>query len=133
MLRRHAPYALAAAALLGVIVGCAPDDLPDEQVLARGERLYNMHCVACHGGPSGGTISDIPPRHNAQGHTWHHPDCQLVGIVLEGMPPREGFPTMPAFADDLDENDVGAILAHIKTWWEPDQVEFQADITDQVC
>ena len=29
-------------------------------------------------------MMDYPPRHNADGHTWHHPDCQLKEIVREG-------------------------------------------------
>jgi carbamoylphosphate synthase small subunit len=33
----------------------------------------------------------------------------------------------------LDEEEVEAILAYIKTWWEPDQREFQDEVTEQVC
>lgn len=67
------------------------------------------------------------------GYTWHHGDCALVDMVLDGMPPRPGQPVMPAFSDELDEADVEAILAHIKTWWEDEQREFQAEVTEQVC
>ena len=124
--------AVAAGALL-LVTGCT-DDEPAAQVdLSRGEELYDRHCVACHGGSSGGAIDDIPPRHNAQGHTWHHADCDLIDMVLEGMPQREGFPEMPAFGDELTEAEVEAILAYIKTWWEPEQREIQAEITAAQC
>lgn len=130
-------WALAVAAAV-LAAGCgAADDEPDEAQLARGEELYEANCMACHGGPTGGDIADIPPVHNAEGHTWHHGDCELIAIILEGLPPRPGLPPdvdpMPAFGDALDEDDVRAILAHIKTWWEPDQREQQEQVTEQVC
>jgi mono/diheme cytochrome c family protein len=88
---------LATLVVPAAVAGCdAGSPTPDE--LARGAELYQAHCVACHGGPTGGSISDIPPRHNAQGHTYHHADCDLVDIVNDGLPPRDGYPLMPAFA-----------------------------------
>lgn len=99
----------------------------------RGELLYDRHCIECHGGATGGSISDIPPRHNAQGHTWHHADCDLIDIVRDGLPAREGYPVMPAFGDELSVDEVEAILAYIKTWWEPEQRETQDEVTASVC
>ncbi len=124
--------ALLAAGVAALVVACADTD-PTEAEVARGGELYERHCAACHGGATGGDISDIPPRHNAEGHTWHHADCELERIVLEGMPQREGYPEMPAFGEELSEEDVEAILAHIKTWWEPYQRASQAETTEQVC
>lgn len=115
-----------------VAVACDAGD-PRTDDLARGEVLYDRHCVECHGGASGGSISDIPPRHNAQGHTWHHADCDLIDIVRDGLPPREGYPVMPPFADELSVEEVEAILAYTKTWWEPAQREAQAEVTESVC
>jgi mono/diheme cytochrome c family protein len=115
------------------VLACAASDGELSGDPDRGEQLYGAHCVACHGGATGGEISDVPPRHNAEGHTWHHPDCELVEIVLEGMPQRPGHPSMPAFRDRLDEEDVHDILAHIRTWWEDDQREHQREVTEQVC
>ncbi len=125
--------ALAVGGALLVLAGCADDEQLDADEVARGGELYDRHCAACHGGAEGGQISDVPPPHNAEGHTWHHADCQLVDITLHGMPPREGFPEMPAFEHQLTEDEVEAILAHIKTWWEPEQREHQAEVTEQVC
>ncbi len=132
-MRRSLTRALAACTVLLVLTGCAADEQADEAEVARGGELYDRHCAACHGGATGGQISDIPPPHNAEGHTWHHADCDLVDMTLHGMPPREGFPAMPAFENELTEDEVEAILAHIKTWWEPDQREHQAEVTEQVC
>jgi hypothetical protein len=74
-----------------VVAGCDAGS-PTSDELARGAELYQAHCVTCHGGPTGGSTSDIPPRHNAEGHTWHHADCDLVDIVNDGLPPRDGYP-----------------------------------------
>ncbi|MBI3741811.1 MAG: cytochrome c, partial [Chloroflexi bacterium] len=57
---------------------------PTLPALARGEKLYNDNCLVCHLGREGGTMMDYPPRHNANGHTWHHPDCELTYIILYG-------------------------------------------------
>jgi mono/diheme cytochrome c family protein len=129
-----------AAVAIVAVSGCAlldGRDEPDEPEFARGEALYATHCIDCHGGATGGDIADIPPPHNAQGHTWHHGDCELVEWTLEGLPRRPGLPpdtpAMPAFADRLDEDDVRAILAYVKTWWMPEQREHQAAVTAQVC
>jgi len=82
----------------------------------------------------GGSPTDFPPPHNAQGHTWHHGDCELIRWTLEGKPSFGATgTTMPAFADRLSEEDVRNILAHIKTWWTEEQREAQARVTEGVC
>lgn len=132
-LRRGAALAVAAAAL----AACTPGSSGSQEQVARGEELYERSCAACHGGATGGDIADIPPRHNAQGHTWHHPDCLLVELVQDGMPRRPGLPddapTMPAFGDELTEEEIRAILAFVKTWWTEDQLASQERATDQMC
>lgn len=126
-----------AALVLIALGGCTARTSGTPEQVARGEELYQANCVACHGGATGGDIADIPPRHNAEGHTWHHEDCLLVEIIEDGMPPRPGVPedtpTMPPFADELGEDDIRAILAYIKTWWTEDQLEFQEQVTEQAC
>lgn len=108
----------------------------DQEVVARGEQLYAASCVQCHGGPAGGRISDIPPRHNAQGHTWHHADCLLTDIVLDGFPPRQGASDdeiMPAFRDELTGAEADVILTYLKTWWTDEQRRSQAEVTAAEC
>jgi S-disulfanyl-L-cysteine oxidoreductase SoxD len=124
---------LAVTLASGLAVLSCQDPEPTDQELARGGELYQAHCVACHGGATGGSISDIPPRHNAEGHTWHHADCDLVDMVRDGTPPRPGYPVMPAFGDELTDEEIRLILEHIKTWWEPEQRAHQAQVTDEVC
>ncbi len=117
---------------------------PASRLLERGEALYNANCRSCHGGATGGQMMDIPPPHNANGHTWHHPDCQLIDIVLNGsgemgemmrrmMGVPEDTPRMPAFKGKLTEEEVEAILTYIKTWWTEEQRQVQARITEGQC
>jgi mono/diheme cytochrome c family protein len=113
-------------------------------LLERGEQLYTTNCQSCHGGATGGSMMDIPPPHNANGHTWHHPDCQLKGVIFNGsdemgemmrrmMGVPDDVPRMPAWKGVLSEEDVDAILLHIKTWWTEEQRRFQQQRTIQAC
>jgi mono/diheme cytochrome c family protein len=64
------------------------------------------------------------PPHDASGHTWHHADNQLFGIVKHGIlafaPP--GYESdMPGFGDRLSDAEIRDILAYIKSTW-PDEI-----------
>jgi mono/diheme cytochrome c family protein len=109
----------------------------------RGERIYNADCASCHGGATGGGMEDYPPRHNANGHTWHHPDCQLARIIREGgdemtasmrdtMAPPGASP-MPAFKDRLSSADIDAVLSYMKRLWTAQQRSVQAQVTREIC
>jgi mono/diheme cytochrome c family protein len=109
----------------------------------RGQDIYVANCASCHGGASGGSMMDYPPRHNANGHSWHHPDCQLKQIVREGgddmtdmmrqMMAPSNAPTMQPFKDRLSDEEIDAVLAFIKTMWTPEEREAQASATREVC
>lgn len=124
--------------LLLILTACGDgnDQGPDSQRLVAGRELYEENCLSCHGGDEGGEISDNPPRHNENGHTWHHPDCLLTEITLRGPAAWGGTPgagSMPAFEGQLTEDDVAAILAYVKTWWTDEQRAYQSDITQAQC
>ena len=109
----------------------------------RGETLYGANCLSCHGGPTGGDMMSYPPRHNANGHTWHHSDCELVEVVREGgdemtaamreMMASADTPKMPAFKGLLSTADIDAALAYIRLMWTPQQRSVQAEITREQC
>lgn len=122
-----------ALAIASAVASCDPGTSEDEVDIARGAELYEANCISCHGADTGGEISDIPPRHNAEGHTWHHADCDLVEYIRDGLPRRTGYPQMPAFGDRLTDAEIRSIIAYIETWWEPDQREFQQQVTEQAC
>ena len=104
----------------------------------RGQQVYDASCVSCHAGPTGGAIDDYPPRHNANGHTWHHPDCFIIRVTRDGISQPSalaptGAPTMPGFGDRLSPDDIDAVLAYIKTLWTPEQRIAQASFTREMC
>ena len=101
---------------------------PTPEILAKGAELYAANCQACHGDSNGVGGTGGAPPHNRAGHTWHHPDAQLREWVLNG---KLGFggPGMPALGDRLVEPEVDVVLAYIKTWWNEEQRESQADIS----
>jgi mono/diheme cytochrome c family protein len=122
----------------GQDTGTAGDDplagAPDP--LTEGEALYLANCASCHGvngegqpnwrTPNDQGIFPAPP-HNDDGHTWHHPDQQLLGIIAQGGSlPNSG---MPGFADILTQLHMETVLAHIKTFWGADQLKFQTEVT----
>ena len=107
------------------IAACGTSEpVADAQVLATGEALYMQYCAACHGvnlegqpdwqGPNADGVFPAPP-HTRDGHTWHHPDSQLLQIIAEGGTTLNS--AMPAFGDRLNQDEMEAILAYIKSFW----------------
>lgn len=91
-----------------------------------GAALYAAQCLRCHGGADGaGGIPEAPP-HTNEGHTWHHSDLHLTGIIVRGGGERQA---MPGFGARLTPDEVRAILAYIKTWWGDEQQAFQSQVT----
>ena len=124
----------------------APSFTPDPKLSSQARRgfdVYVANCASCHGGPTGGGMMDYPPRHNASGHTWHHPDCELKQIVRDGsnemtdmmrqMMAPSNAPTMRPFKDRLSDEEIDAVLAFIKTMWTPEERDAQATVTRQSC
>ena len=106
-----------------------PASTPRKESL-EGSALYAANCQVCHGDSNGAGGRGGAPIHNDRGHTWHHPDAQLSGWVLNG---KLGFGSrgMPALGDKLTEPEVDAILTYIKSWWTNDQRDSQADISER--
>ncbi|MBI4310572.1 MAG: cytochrome c [Chloroflexi bacterium] len=105
--------------------GSGSDGLNSSQV-ARGRAIYVASCQQCHGeaATGEGRAPNAPP-HSVEGHTWHHADGLLVGVVLGTFqyPGRE----MPSFGGVLTEAQVLDVVAYFKTNWGKDQLDFQAE------
>ena len=95
-------------------------DASDPGVVAAGRAVYAAGCAACHGerlqgqpGWSAGLRAEHPPAPalDAEGFAWHNPDRALVGIIRNGITARG----MPAFADQLSDDDIWAIVAFLKS------------------
>ncbi|WP_414832866.1 c-type cytochrome [Afifella sp. YEN Y35] len=111
----------------------------DPETVAAGKQIYGDYCASCHGEAGEGTENWqkpdengnlLPPPHNAQGHTWRHPDGVLYQMVLKGWrDPFNGTPdlTMPPFEGVLEPDEIHAVLTYIKTLWTADQRALQAE------
>lgn len=134
------PLLLSMAVLL---VGCggtsnATSDT-DAAQLALGRQVYEANCASCHGLHGEGTVADWkqpnqdgsfpPPPHDDTGHTWHHSDAQLYGIVANGgaMPNS----AMPAFNDILSHEEIVTTLEYIKTFWSKETRTAQAQVSQE--
>lgn len=106
--------------------------------LASGQAIYEANCAECHGpdgegqpnwqrpGPDG--LFPAPP-HDSSGHTWHHPDSQLLQIIAQGGSTPNS--TMPAYQDSLSEEEMEAVLAYIKTFWGASEQKYQEQVSKQ--
>ena len=128
-------FALALSAVGGVLfvrsAGATESSFAyrDPEIVALGQSLYNENCAACHGNDLEGEESwrerdasgYLPaPPHDANGHTWHHPDAQLFEITKIGTAAVVGGDyksNMGAFEGVLTDVEVVAVLAYIKSTW----------------
>jgi mono/diheme cytochrome c family protein len=122
-----------------IIVGSAPrspTNILSQEQLTEGKRLYDLKCASCHGAQGEGQYPDAPnqpdvngligaPPHDSTGHTWHHADSFLINHTKNGSSIL-GFHPMPAFGNELSDDQIRAILAYIKTWWKLEHLAAQA-------
>ena len=109
----------------------------DMQQILRGGRLYQQHCATCHGKLAQGAANwrqrdeegkFPPPPLDGSAHTWHHATAQLTEIIKYGTLDRGG--NMPAWKDQLGDQDIADVLAWIKAQW-PDEIYAQWYRNDQ--
>lgn len=111
--------------------------------LQRGAALYADHCASCHGarlegapnwrepGPNGRLPA---PPHDADGHTWHHPDKVLFEITKYGSAAVIGGgyeSDMAGFADVMTDAEIRDTLAFIKSTWPERLQAHQAAVSRQ--
>lgn len=148
-MKRAVTFALMGGVLIVLVVvgvqvvrdGGRIADPTDAKQVALGKVIYTDHCVSCHGAALEGQPEwqtrkpdgRLPaPPHDASGHTWHHADDQLFGIIKNGIgayaPP--GYESdMPAFGSTLSDEQIYAVLAYIKSNW-PVDIQFrQAEVS----
>ena len=115
------------------------------QAKIQGQRLYDMYCASCHGVDLQGQDNwrtrmangRLPaPPHDVTGHTWHHPDWQLIEMTqigfVGGVNAPPGYESdMPAFEDVLSNDQIRLILGYIKTSWPDDALAAQREISQE--
>lgn len=120
---------IAAAIVVGVfILAVTSNRSTTPKVAQSGQALYQRHCASCHGINLEGQANwqtQYPdgswpaPPHDESGHTWHHRDDYLIGVILYGGAAVTGNPLnrMPAFNTVLTTDDTIAIIDYIKSTW----------------
>lgn len=101
----------------------------DQAAVAEGARVYAGYCASCHGadlkGEPGWQQRDaegyLPaPPHDASGHTWHHPDGQLIALTAYGSAQIAGGgykSRMAGYSGVLSDQEILNVLAYIKSTW----------------
>ena len=109
----------------------------DEATLALGKVLYEKNCASCHAINLSGAKNwkvgkdedgqRLPPPLNGAGHTWHHSDKLLHGIIKNGLTYyiQDYKGKMGAFGDVLNDKEIDSVLAYIKSYWNKDNYEHQ--------
>jgi len=122
------------AAALGVAATAARParhfaDADNSALVAEGRQTYAANCSSCHGrrlqGQALWQLQDKfagrrAPAHDASGHTWQHADEDLFHMTKYGRfaaAPTNTVSYMPAFAHTLNDREILAALAFIKSRW----------------
>ncbi len=120
-------------------------DPADKSLVASGKPIYLTYCASCHGANLEGQADwrirksngRLPaPPHDESGHTWHHADRVLIEITRNGLVPGvtapEGYVSdMPAYSKLLNDHQIRAVLAYIKSSWPKQARDRQKQITQQ--
>jgi mono/diheme cytochrome c family protein len=99
----------------------APQATFNGPVADRGAKLYEQHCVQCHGAKGEGVPGAYPPLAGNRAVTLPAA-ANLVQVVLGGgfPPATAGNPRpygMPPYATVLTDADVAAVISHIRGAW----------------
>lgn len=119
-------------------------DPANRDQVRRGEGIYAKYCSSCHGQNLEGQANwrvrgedkKLPaPPMNGTGHTWHHADDLLFGMVKSGLVPPyapEGYQSnMPAWGGILSDSEIWAVLAYVKSQWPAEIRKTQSDINQE--
>jgi cytochrome c553 len=104
-----------------VLQGTGPDRAE------QGRIAYLQTCAMCHGMQAEGYANELAaPALNSSEHASHHPDQQIHDWIVKG---KLGLGRqMPAYGDQLSDEEVHAIIAYLHTLWTTDQLQVQQDL-----
>jgi mono/diheme cytochrome c family protein len=92
-----------------------------EPVLAQGRKLYETHCIDCHGADGKGAPPAYPPLAGNRALTMDE-SVNAVRIVLNGgfAPATAGNPRpygMPPYGHVLGDDEVAAVVTYLRASW----------------
>lgn len=99
----------------------APPPVPPAAAMARGAKVYEQHCAACHGDQGQGKPGAFPALAGNRAVTLADP-TNLVRVVLQGgyLPATAGNPRphgMPPFQQVLSDEDIAAVTTLVRNQW----------------
>jgi len=106
-------------ALLPAVLSISAWATVDAARIARGREVYAMACVQCHGRDGAGNPeweSAVRPVSFADCATTAEPAEQWETIVKKGGPVRGLSSVMPAFGEAFTDDEVGAVVAYLRTF-----------------
>lgn len=72
-----------------------------------GQRIYNQHCIGCHGPGGHSAIPNAP--HFSRGERLMQPDMMLLATI------KSGKIMMPSFAGILRDQEILDVIAYLRT------------------
>ena len=91
------------------------------EVLARGGKIYEQHCAACHGSEGQGVASVYPPLAGNRAVLLEPPHNLVQVIRLGGFfPSTAGNPRpfgMPPFFQVLSDDEIAAVATYVRQSW----------------
>jgi mono/diheme cytochrome c family protein len=92
-----------------VPAGRSPPD-----VETRAAKLYADYCASCHQANGQGIAGSIPPLAGNAAVVAAKP-FDVLAVVLQGIPARDGRPAMPSFGGSLSDGDVANVVNYVRT------------------
>jgi mono/diheme cytochrome c family protein len=93
----------------------------DRRQVARGAKVYEDHCAACHGDHGEGAYPAYPALAGNPSATEQLPASAIKAVLQGGYAPvTAGNPRpygMPPFFNTLRDDDIAAVLTYVRTSW----------------
>ncbi|HUW80035.1 MAG TPA: cytochrome c, partial [Acidocella sp.] len=84
--------------------------------VAMGAKVYAANCAGCHSATGGGLGTMIPNLAHNDSVTASVP-TNVIGAVLNGLPPWRVGPAMPSFATSLSDRQIADVANYVRTSW----------------
>src|SRR3990170_3772663 len=102
-----------------------------------GQRLFSQNCSACHGdfgegGPNPARAGDIIAPISSSEYLRTRDDATLRAVISAGQPNFGMSPFGTVFGGPLDEEDVSAIVAYLRSWEANPPVDIPPDVPGAV-
>jgi cytochrome c oxidase subunit 2 len=80
-----------------------------QELLKRGEEVYNTNCAVCHKADGAGMPPSFPPMKDSRVATG--PVLEQIELILHGKK------VMPAWANQLNDDDIAAVITYERNSW----------------